>query len=209
MTEEQPRVFIVDDDDSMARALARLMKAVDLAVETFPSAHGFLEREPYDGPCCLVLDVRMPGISGTQLQARLVKAGITIPVIFVTGHGDVPMAVKAMKAGAFEFLLKPVNDQVLIDTVQQAIDHDREARRRAGEAAEAHELIESLTPREREVLDLIAQGLLNKQIGGKLGASESTIKVHRSRLMKKTGASSVAALLTLLGKATGVSESST
>jgi RNA polymerase sigma factor (sigma-70 family) len=202
MTEAAPIVFVVDDDDSVRRALKRLLESEGYQVELFESAQEFLQASPSDGPSCLVLDIRLKGISGLTLQRQLADAKIRIPIIFITGHGDIPMAVRAMKARAVEFLTKPFNDQDLLDAIQVALDCDRarrqadRARRQAEEEiASLRERFESLTPREREVLPLVVSGLLNKQIAAEIGTSESTVKVHRSQLMRKMGASSLAELV--------------
>lgn len=195
VTNAEPQVFVVDDDESVREAVESLLRSVGLAVRTFPSAQEFLRYERSDAPACLVLDVRMPGLSGLDLQDELAKSGTPIPVIFLTGHGDIPMSVRAMKAGAEEFLTKPFRDQDLLDAIRQAIDGDREAREERAEAAELRSRFDSLTPREREVMALVARGLLNKQIAFELGTAEITIKVHRQRVMKKMGADSLADLV--------------
>ncbi len=200
MTDSESLVFVVDDDDSVRKALARLMKSVGLNVETFGSASEFLAREPHPGPGCLVLDVRMPGLSGLDLQKELSASGTPLPVIFITGHGTVPMSVQAMKAGAVEFLEKPFDDQILIDAVQEALKKDQQARQNKGELKEIHERVNSLTPREREVFGLVVSGKLNKQIAFELGTSEKTIKVQRSKVMKKMHADSLADLVRMAVK---------
>jgi FixJ family two-component response regulator len=191
----EPVVFVVDDDSSVRRALERLLKSVGLDVETFGSASEFLERGAPDRPACLVLDVRMPGLSGLDLQKELAAAGLAVPVIFMTGHGTVPMSVRAMKAGAVDFLEKPIDDQVLLDAVHQAISIDRRSRDQRSARRSIEERVGSLTPREREVFALVVQGLLNKQIAGELGTSEKTVKVHRGRVMQKMQADSLADLV--------------
>jgi RNA polymerase sigma factor (sigma-70 family) len=197
----EPIVFIVDDDDAVRRSLERLIKSVGLNVETFASAHEFLRREPPAGPACIVLDVRMPGLSGLDLQQELVTAKLGLPIIFMTGHGTVPMSVRAMKAGAVDFLQKPIDEQILLDAVHQAIDRDRQSRDRQTQEQVIRERAESLTPREREVFSLVVSGLLNKQVAAELGTSEKTIKVHRARVMQKMQADSLADLVRMAEKA--------
>ncbi len=195
MNEPLSIVFVIDDDDSVRRALRRLIRSVGLQVELFGSAHEFLERPRPDVPSCMILDVRLPGISGLDFQRRLAEAKVHIPIIFITGHGDIPMTVRAMKAGAVEFLPKPFNDQDLIDAIHQALERDRVRRRQEAEIATLRQRFESLTPREQEVLPRVITGLLNKQIAAEIGTSEATVKVHRSQLMRKMGAESVAELV--------------
>jgi len=197
----EPLVFIVDDDDAIRRALERLIRSVGLRVESFASAREFLSRKPPEPPSCMVLDIRMPGLSGLDLQQQLSAAGLEMPVIFMTGHGTVPMSVRAMKAGAVDFLQKPVDDQVLLDAVHQALDRSRRAGAEQEQLDEVQQLVDSLTPREREVFALVVSGLLNKQIAAELGTSEKTIKVHRARVMQKMRADSLADLVRLAGKA--------
>src|ERR1700752_4651498 len=191
----EPLVFIVDDDDSMRQALARLFYSVKLQVEVFASAQEFLKSGRPDVPSCLVLDVRLPGLSGLDFQAELAKADIRIPIVFITGHGDIPMSVRAMKAGAIDFLSKPFRDQDLLDAVAAAIQRDHERREREEVIADLRTHFESLTPREREIMALVASGLMSKQIAAKFDISEITVKVHRSHLMKKMGARTVAELV--------------
>lgn len=195
MMESRPIVFVVDDDASLREALRSLLRSVGLQVELFASAQEFLQRKRPEGPSCLVLDVRLPGISGLDFQRRLAEADIRIPIIFITGHGDIPMSVRAMKAGAVEFLTKPFRDQDLLDAAHVALERDRDRRQREGEVATLRERFELLTPREREVLPLVVSGLPNKQIAAEIGTSETTVKVHRSQLMRKMEADSLPELV--------------
>ena len=195
MNPTTPVVFVIDDDRSVRDALSSLIRSVGLGVETFGSAQEFLKSKLPDAPCCLVLDVRLPRLSGLDLQKRMVEAGMDIPIIFITGHGDIPMSVRAMKAGAVEFLTKPFRDQDLLDAIEAAIERDRALRKQRADMAELRERYESLTPREREVMGLVVTGLLNKQIAGDLGTSEITIKIHRHQVMEKMGAGSLAELV--------------
>jgi FixJ family two-component response regulator len=193
--ETEPLVFIVDDDPGMRQALQSLLKSVGLKVEAFGSAADFLTRKLSNAPSCLVLDVRLPGLSGLDFQAELTKAGIKIPIVFITGHGDIPMTVKAMKAGAVEFLPKPFRDQDLLDAVRVGLDRDR-ARRESDEAtSELSAKFQSLTAREQQVIAFVTSGLMNKQIAAEIGVSEITVKVHRSNVMRKMGARSLAHLV--------------
>ena len=201
MLEDDPIVFIVDDDDSVRRALARLIKSVDLNVETFASARDFLKRQPHNGPACLVLDMRMPGLSGLDLQDELVAAGRTLPIIFISGHGSIPLSVRAMKAGAVDFIEKPFEDQTLLDGINQSLKKDKQAKLEQAEVREIQRRVDSLTPREREVFALVVSGKLNKHIAFELGTSERTIKAHRARVMKKMQANSLADLIRLAEKA--------
>ena len=191
----EPLVFIVEDDASMCRALSNLFESVGLQVEVFGSASEMLQGKLPDVASCLVLDVRLPGLSGLDFQTELAKANIHIPIIFMTGHGDIPMSVRAMKEGAVDFLTKPFRDQDMLDAVTVAIERDR--RRRATEkiVANLQTLFETLTPREREILALVSSGLMNKQIAAELGLAEITVKIHRGHVMKKMGARSLADLL--------------
>ena len=193
-------VFVIDDDASMRDAVSRLLNAVGLTVQTFASAREFLAGRLPDVPGCAVLDVRLPGLSGLDLQREMVERGIHIPVIFITGHGDIPMSVQAMKAGAVEFLTKPFRDQDLLDAVRSGIQLDRQGRKERAELAELREGLRQLTPREREVMSLVVAGLLNKQIALRLGTSEKTIKIHRSHVMQKMRADSLADLVRMSQK---------
>jgi len=201
MTQTEPIVFIVDDDESVRKSLARLITSVGLKAETYSSATDFLERDTYDGPACLVLDIRMPGLSGLDLQAELAKTERTLSIIFITGHGNIPMSVQAIKAGAVDFLEKPFEEQALLDAVNLGIQKDRLAKEKLDELREIHERVELLTPREREVFALVVTGMLNKQIAFEMGISEKTIKVHRARVMQKMQAESLADLVRLAEKA--------
>jgi FixJ family two-component response regulator len=200
MTDSEAIVLVVDDDPSMLRSLGRLIKSAGFAVESFASAHEFLERCRPDIPGCLVLDIHMPGVSGLDLQEELAAAGVDLPVIFLTGYGNVPASVRAMKAGAFDFLEKPVDDRALVDAIHQAVARNRRVRLEHAELREIRRRVESLSPREREVLGLLVTGMLNKQIASELGTSEKTIKVHRGRVMAKMQAGSMAELVRLAGK---------
>ncbi|MFY9949629.1 MAG: response regulator transcription factor [Candidatus Sulfotelmatobacter sp.] len=200
MKEHDPVVFVIDDDRMIRDGLQSLIRSVGLRVETFASARDFLGAKRPDTPACLVLDVRMPGLSGLDLQLKLRDDGIPIPIIFITGHGDIPMSVRAMKEGAHEFLTKPVRGQDLLDAVQKAIASDRALRQERLEANEIRSRFESLTPREKEVLDLVVEGLLNKQIADQLGMSELTVKTHRAHVMEKTHADSLAHLVRMAEK---------
>lgn len=195
MREPAPIVFIVDDDREVRAGLESLIRSVGLRVVSFASASEFLNAVRPDVPSCMVLDVRMPGQSGLELQNQMRSLGIHLPIIFVTAHGDIPMTVRAMKDGAMEFLTKPVRGQELLDAVQKAIEHDRDLRRERTQLDEVRVRFDSLTPRESEVLHLVVEGLLNKQIADKLGMSELTVKTHRAHVMEKTGAGSLAQLV--------------
>ena len=200
MNDVAPIVFVVDDDPSVRRAIKRLVESVGLQVELFASPQEFLQRGRCDVPGCLVLDIRLPGKSGLDFQRELAEANIPIPIIFITAHGDIPMTVRAMKAGAVEFLPKPFRDQDMLDAIQVALERDAARRKQESEIATLRERYESLTPREREVLPLVVSGLLNKQIAANLGTSEATVKVHRSQLMRKMGADSLADLVRMAEK---------
>ena len=192
---DQPIVFVVDDDASMRQALARLLQSVQLRVEVFASPREFLQSERPNVPSCLVLDVRLPGLSGLDFQVELAKADVRIPIVFITGHGDIPMSVRAMKAGAVDFLAKPFRDQDLLDAVTAAVQRDQKRREHENAMTDLRAHFSSLTPREREIMALVASGLMSKQIAAEVGLSEITVKVHRSHLMKKMGARSVADLV--------------
>src|SRR5207247_1817175 len=193
-------VFVIDDDPSMRTAIKELIEAVGLSCQTFESGQEFLDAKLPDVPSCLVLDVRLPGLSGLNLQRELMERGIQIPVIFITGHGDIPMSVQAMKAGAMEFLTKPFRDQDLLDAIEEATERDRAARQQRTEMGELVERFETVTPREREVMRLVVAGLLNKQIASELGISEKTVNVHRSQVMEKMQADSLAELVRMAEK---------
>jgi len=192
---ERAVVFVVDDDPSMRRSLEDLLRSVSLDVRSFSSAQEFMQAERSDAPGCIVLDVRLPGMSGLTFQEELPKAGVALPVIFITGHGDVPMTVRAMKAGAVEFLTKPFDDQMLLDAIHAAVDRDRARRRDAASLAALKALYDELTARERQVMKLVVTGRVNKQIAAELGLSLVTVKVHRGQVMRKMLAKSVAELV--------------
>ncbi|MFD2055474.1 response regulator transcription factor [Mesorhizobium calcicola] len=194
-----PTVLVVDDDPSLREALSSLFRSVGTRVELFGSAPELLNSRLPDGPSCLVLDIRLPEVSGLEFQTQLGKAGIHLPIIFMTGHGDIPMSVRAMKAGAVDFLTKPFRDQDILDAVAGALERDRQRRERDRVLSELQSLVRTLTPREREVMAFVATGLMNKQIAGEMQLSEITVKIHRGRLMKKMGARTLADLVKMAG----------
>ena len=198
MSEPESIVFVVDDDPSVGRAIKRLIGSVGLHVELFGSAQEFLPSKVTNVPSCLILDIRLPGISGLDLQRQLVDSNVQIPIVFITAHGDIPMTVRAMKAGAVEFLTKPFRDQDLLDAVHLALERDRRRRQQEAELAVLRERFESLSPREREVVAMVVSGMLNKQIAAQIGTAENTVKVHRSRAMEKMQANSLADLVKMI-----------
>lgn len=210
MGQARPTIFIVDDDHSVRTALARLMRSRKLKAETFASAQEFLDRDPPDSPGCIVLDLKMPGVTGLELQEDLAAAGINLPVVFLTGHGDVPASVSAMKSGAVDFFEKPVDEEELMDAIKQAVEWHEHTRERRIEQIEVQDRLNSLTPREAQVFRLVVEGHLNKQIASRLGMSEKTVKVHRARVMQKMQADSLAGLVRLAERAgTPASETAT
>jgi FixJ family two-component response regulator len=200
MSDPERIVFVIDDDRLVRDSVADLLNSAGFTVQTFGSATEFVQGQRPDAPACLILDVELPDISGLDLQTELAKSGIEVPIVFLTGHGDIPMSVRAMKRGAVEFLTKPFRKQELLDAVQEALRRDGEVRKQRSESFELQERLGTLTPRERQVLALVVTGRLNKQIAGELGITDVTIKVHRGRVMRKMGADSLADLVRMADK---------
>lgn len=200
MADDSPIVYVVDDDPSVLKALGRLIRSAGIRVQTFDSARSFLDFGHFEEPCCLILDVQMPDLTGLDLQEELTIRNLSLPIIFLTGHGNIPMSVRAMKAGATDFLTKPCDDATLLEVIHKAIEKDREAREEQAAIDAIQKRADKLTPRENQVLRLVISGLLNKQIAYELGISERTVKVHRARVMTKMEADSVAELVRLAEK---------
>jgi FixJ family two-component response regulator len=201
MTTPTPMVFVIDDDKSMRKSLERLLDAAHYNTELFTSASEFLSRSAHPGPSCVIVDVRMPGLNGIDFQKALIEHGREEQLVFITGHGNIPMCAQVMKAGAIDFLPKPFKPKQLLESVERALTRSAEQRRRASEKNQARALLERLTPREHEVMQLVATGMLNKQVGGELGMAEKTVKTHRAHMMQKLGITSVAELMVVLQKA--------
>ena len=201
MTAQSPLVFVIDDDESVRKGLKRLLRSVNYESEVFKSASDFLARPPHPGPACVIVDVQMPGVNGIDFQKALIQRRREEQLVFITGYGNIPMCAQVMKAGAVDFLPKPFKSRELLKCVEHALDRSTEQRRGAAERNEARRLLDSLTPREFEVMQLVTTGMLNKQVGGELGVAEKTVKVHRGRLMQKLGVTSVAELVHLVQRA--------